>query len=59
MTTRAYFKREHMNANKYPGLKITTTDNGMVYVKGPKELVIKYKNDTKDVKSVRRKIVSI
>ena len=41
MTTRPYFKREHMNADKYSGLKISRTDNGIVYVKGPKELVNK------------------
>ena len=45
-----------MNADQYPGLQISRANNSLVYVKGPKKLVTKYKNETKNIKSVRRPI---
>ena len=60
MATRAYLKREHLNADKYPGLDISRASNGMVYVKGPAKLIKKYKAETKKVKQQTvRKMIKI
>ena len=60
MTTRAYLKREHLNADKYPGLDISRASNGLVYVKGPAKLIKKYKAETKKVKQPTvRKMIKI